>query len=110
MFADLGYFSTVFFLLFGHVLADFALQGNFLAQAKNRNTEVGKAIWPYALFAHAMIHAGFVALVTGSVACGIGELIIHAWIDYRKCDNRLSFQNDQRLHILCKLVWALVVI
>lgn len=109
MCADLGFFGVLFFLLFGHALADFALQGDFLAQAKNRHTDVGKTIWPWALFAHSMIHAGFVALVTGNIWVGFAELLIHAYVDYRKCGNKLSFKEDQQLHILCKVIWALVV-
>jgi hypothetical protein len=55
--------------LVGHAVADYPLQGDFLA-------------WTQALAAHALIHAGAVALATGSAALGVPEFACHAAIDY----------------------------
>jgi hypothetical protein len=96
----------LFFLIVGHALADYPLQGDFLAQAKNRNTPVGKIFWPHALGAHAMIHAGFVTLITGSVLLGIAEAVVHAVTDWLKCENKISLNTDQAVHIACKVIWA----
>ena len=33
------------------------------------------------------------------------EAVAHAAIDYAKCAGRISFGEDQVLHIACKVVW-----
>lgn len=104
-------FVILFFLLiFAHALADYPLQGDFLAQAKNRNTAVGKVFWPHALFAHSVIHGGFVLVLTGSIGMAIAESVIHGITDWLKCDNKISLNQDQVIHITCKLLWALLTV
>lgn len=98
--------TLFFYLIFGHALADYPLQGDFLASAKNHTAPVSGVAWEHALFFHALIHAGIVAMFTGSVAVAVAELIAHMVIDYQKCAGRLTFQQDQYLHIFCKFVWA----
>lgn len=97
----------IFFLLIaGHYLADFALQNDFLAQAKNRNTAIGKVFWPHALTAHSAIHGLIVGLITGSLLLSIAEAIAHAMIDFSKCENRIGIHADQALHIGCKVLYV----
>ncbi|MBI1779459.1 MAG: DUF3307 domain-containing protein [Proteobacteria bacterium] len=95
----------LFLLLAGHALADFPLQGEFLSQAKNRHTTIGKTYWPHALAAHSMIHGGLVALITGSVALGIAEAVAHGITDWLKCEGTLNLHQDQAIHIACKFAW-----
>lgn len=102
----MSYFEILFFLMVGHALADYPLQGDFLSNAKNRNTPIGKIFWPHALTAHSLIHGGFVAILTGSVALGLAETIIHGITDWLKCENIISLNTDQIVHIACKFVWA----
>lgn len=104
------YFTMVFWLMVGHSLADYPLQGDFLAQAKNRHTPVGAMFWPHAIFAHSMIHGGFVALITGSVWLGVAEVVIHGITDLLKCDNWIGLRMDQTIHVICKLIWALIAL
>jgi hypothetical protein len=52
-------------LLTAHALADYPLQGDFLSKAKNRMAPIPGVPWRQALGAHAFIHAGAVALITG---------------------------------------------
>jgi hypothetical protein len=99
----------LFWLLVVHALADFPLQGDFLSKAKNHTTDLGREWWPIALPAHALIHAGAVALVTHSVAFGMIEFFAHGVIDFLKCDNHLSLRIDQVLHVGCKVVYAAAV-
>jgi hypothetical protein len=96
----------LFWLLVAHAVADYPLQGDFLAKAKNHKTPIPGVPWAIALMAHSMIHAGAVALVTGSVDFGMSELCAHCIIDYRKCDGRTSFTTDQALHLACKVVFV----
>lgn len=98
---------TLFFLLvFAHALADYPLQGDFLAKAKNRTNPIPGVPWYQALGAHAIIHGGFVGILTGSIWLGLAEAIAHAVIDDLKCRGRLSFNQDQVLHIFCKALWV----
>lgn len=99
----------LFLLIAAHALADYPLQGDFLAQAKDRNTAIGKVFWPHALFAHTVIHGGFVLIITGSVLLASLETIIHAITDWLKCEKKISLNTDQAIHIACKVVWALLV-
>ena len=97
--------ETLFLLIAGHALADYPLQGDFLAKAKNRTMPIpGVPFWQ-ALGAHALIHGGVVALVTGIWWLGLAEAVMHAWIDDAKCRGALTFNQDQGLHIVCKLAW-----
>lgn len=99
-----------FLLLAGHAVADYPLQGDFLATAKDRYSALGQIFWPHALTCHALIHGGMVALLTGSVSLGIAETVAHWFIDLLKCENRIGLNTDQALHVICKLVWLAVVV
>lgn len=95
-----------FMLIAGHYLADFALQSDFLAQAKNRNTQVGKVFWPHALMAHSSIHGLVVGLITGSLLLAVAETVTHWLIDFYKCEEKISLRLDQALHIACKVIYV----
>jgi hypothetical protein len=102
-------------LLFAHCLADYPLQGDFLARAKNHKAPIAGVPWPIALAAHAIIHAGFVAIITGSVVLGALEYVAHNIIDFAKSEGWLgpaerSFVIDQLLHIVCKALWVTLLL
>ncbi|BCX49536.1 hypothetical protein HAHE_34440 [Haloferula helveola] len=116
--ASSGFVVAFFALLIGHAVADFALQGEFLAVAKNRHAELSKffgespapkGIWIYALGAHSLIHAGAVWLITGSVALGLLEFVLHWVIDFAKCEGWTGFKTDQFLHVACKIAYAVMI-
>lgn len=92
-----------------HCLADYPLQGDFLSTAKNHKKPVPGVPWYQALGAHAAIQAGGVWLVTGSLFCAGLELAAHALVDYLKCDGRISFNQDQAAHILCKAIYCAII-
>ncbi len=100
------FLTTLFLLCFGHSLADYPLQGQFLADGKNRHTAVGKLFWPYYLSSHATIHAGFVLIITGSLYLALAEFIVHGTTDWMKCEGRIGMLIDQIVHYVCKIVWA----
>jgi hypothetical protein len=101
-------FTTLLaFLVFAHFLADFPLQGDFLASAK-RGTVTGVPWW-LGMLAHAWIQAGFVLLLTRSIACFCGELLMHFAIDTSKTRGQLGWVPDQALHVGCKVLWALII-
>lgn len=105
-----GALSLVLLLLFGHALADFPLQGDYLARAKNRTNPLPGTPWWIALGAHALIHAGAVLLVTGSPWLALAELVAHAVIDDAKCAGHIGYVTDQAMHVACKLAWTGAVI
>jgi len=107
--------DTLFFLLVGHAVADFALQSDAMAKGKNRNRKIDltkippeqkvMTVWPYWLTSHALIHGGVVALITGIWWLGLLEAGIHWCIDFAKCENWTGIHTDQGLHIACKFLW-----
>lgn len=97
-------------LLWGHLIADYPLQGDFLAKGKDPDGPLkGFFPWTHALGAHAGIHAGFVLLFTGSLHCACIEFIAHAFIDYGKCKKYIGLNTDQALHVACKVLYLFVV-
>lgn len=104
--------AVLFMLLVGHAIADYPLQGDFLARGKNSANPLPGIPWYQCLAAHALIHAGSVYLITGSMACALMELAAHIVIDDLKCTGKFgsghrAFNIDQALHFLCKLAWCL---
>lgn len=92
-------------LIAGHFLGDYPLQGEFLAAAKNRAHPVPGVPWYHALAAHAAIHGAIVAFATGIWWLFFAEALIHFITDDAKCNKRLSFDQDQAIHIACKIGW-----
>lgn len=91
-------------LIFWHALADYPLQGDFLAKAKAKAFEP-LVPWYQAMAAHCVIHAGGVLLITGSVVLAIAEFVLHFLIDRAKVAGKLTFNQDQALHLACKVVY-----
>lgn len=96
-------------LLFWHALADFPLQGDFIARAKNANTAIPGISWQYVLGTHAFIHAVGVVFITNSWILGAIEFILHTVIDLTKNKNVLNFVEDQACHIACKMLYIAVL-
>lgn len=104
----------LFWMLVFHALADYPLQGDYLAKFKNpwlHPDERAKMPpgtvppWWIAMSAHCLIHAGGVALATGDVGLGLVEFLMHFWTDYGKCAKFIGFKADQLLHVGFKLFY-----
>ena len=107
-----GHFlPTLAWLLIGHALCDYPLQGDFIGKFKSPRvpSPVKETIWPYLLTAHSLIHAGAVWLITGSPFAGIEEFVTHWQIDLGKSLGYFGFHTDQVLHVACKVLWALAL-
>jgi hypothetical protein len=108
--------ELVFLFLVGHAVCDFVLQSEQMGAAKSRRRSLRTEHrpefppWYFWLSAHSLTHGGAVYLVTGSWYLGAVESIAHAVIDHVKCEERISIQQDQALHIACKLVYVLLLI
>ena len=92
-----------------HALVDFPLQGDYIAKQKSRRHADNQSVWIVALTAHCVIHGGGVWLVSGSLAFGFTEMILHALIDLGKGEEKFGIVTDQLLHVACKLAYALVL-
>lgn len=92
-----------------HALADFPLQGDYIAKQKTRRQADNRSVWLVALSAHCVIHAGGVWLISGSLALGMVELVLHGLIDLGKGEEKFGLVTDQLLHLACKLAYALLL-
>jgi hypothetical protein len=95
-------------LIVGHAIADYPLQGDFLARAKNRTAPIPGFPWWQALTAHAVIHGGFVGVLTGIWWLGVAEAVVHFITDDAKCRGKIGLNTDQAVHVACKLAWVAV--
>lgn len=98
----------LFRLAAAHALADYPLQGDFLSKAKNRTAPLQGVPWYQAMGAHAIIHGAAVTHFTGRLSLGVAETVIHAITDDAKCRGRLTFNQDQAIHLGCKVLWAFI--
>ena len=87
-------------LLCFHFLMDYPLQGDFIAKFKARVVD-GKpnVFWYHCLTAHSFIHTLPVLLITSSVLLSSIMLVSHWLIDLLKCENKISLNVDQFLHL-----------
>jgi len=97
-------------LVAGHALADYPLQGDFLSTAKNRTTPIPGVPWWQALGAHVAIHGAFVAFITGIWWLFFAEAAIHWFTDDAKCRGKITFNQDQAIHLACKGAWLVLAI
>lgn len=98
--------KILFLLLSAHALCDYALQGDFMAKAKNRFASIPGVPWYQAMTAHCLIHAAAVYLITGSLWFAAAEFNFHFVIDDSKCAGRFGYNTDQALHVICKILWV----
>ena len=104
----------LFWLVIGHFVMDFPLQGSAVAAQKSplpglRNEALAKAVpWPYWMTAHALMHGGTVMLITGSLLLGVLETTLHWATDLAKCCRKIGIHADQAIHIGCKIAWFVV--
>lgn len=92
-------------LIGAHCYFDYAGQGDFMAKAKNESAPINGVPWHSVMWAHCSIHGAVVALITGIWWLGVLEYCSHVWADRAKCQGRISFSQDQLIHVLCKFAW-----
>jgi hypothetical protein len=101
--------TILVYLLLAHLLCDYALQGDFMAKAKNRYAPIPGVPAVTVLLSHAAIHAAAVYLITGSAVYAAFEFGAHAAIDDWKCSGGITFNADQLLHVLCKVGYVIAI-
>lgn len=86
-------------LLIAHAVTDYALQGAWMAEQKQA---AFSGNWAIILLAHSIVNGGGVYVVTGSVALGVVETLLHFIIDLVG----LGMYCDQAVHLVTKVVYA----
>jgi hypothetical protein len=108
--------QLLFALLIAHVLGDYPLQTDFMVRGKNRQITQPcpdlptRGLWLYCLSAHAIIHAGGVWAVTGSATFGAVEFVTHWLVDWLKIERKIGFHADQALHLVCKVIYVVILV
>lgn len=104
--------SQLIYLISGHFLCDYPLQGDFIGKFKNRNVNDKMnppfIPWWHLMIAHSFIHAGMVLLITERIEYALIELIAHFIIDVLKCEGYTDINVDQFLHITFKFGYAFI--
>lgn len=96
---------TLCALVMAHFLCDYPLQGDFVSKFKARFVdEKYNPMWGWILSAHAGIHALPVLLLTNSLWLVALMFFSHFFIDFLKCEKKISFNQDQTFHLLIILV------
>jgi hypothetical protein len=101
--------ETIFLLIGAHFLADFSLQTEYMSKFKNPGTRNSDHPWWIIMAAHCSVHALFVGVITGSLILGLIEFILHFTYDYLKCKERLSYLEDQSLHVFTKILFGISI-
>ena len=106
--AQYGWLGILFALFIGHAIADYPLQHEFMAQAKQpkywKEVKSSKGFeWVFVLAFHCFIHGGAVWLLTESLLLGLIETVLHFLIDVARNQERICFISDQLLHLGCKV-------
>jgi hypothetical protein len=104
-----GPLALFFAFAIAHALADFPLQGDYLARVKQRRNASTTFEWFAALTAHSLIHAGAMWIVSGSILVGVIELLLHWVIDFGKGEGKYGYATDQALHLSCKVVYTVAM-
>lgn len=113
----------LFAFIIGHALADYPLQGKFLAIRKNRHIksvdyggDPPKSLWVYCLTAHSLVHAGVIWLImegfnlANAPMFALIEFGLHWALDFAKCERWTNFHVDQALHVICKVGYVLAIL
>ena len=114
------FIHAIFLLFVAHVLSDYLFTSNFIyRQIVNVNTPKKDlvSIMRRAEEAHALI-AGFAVYlvclrfnIPHPFIIGLSETVLHIFIDHKLHDSKknYSFESDQVLHYVCKLLFALYI-
>lgn len=95
-----------FLLVAFHFVCDYSLQNDFMAVGKNpANKETNGVPWYWIMASHSFVHGAAVAILTQSVLLGLAETVIHFIIDVGKCKKLINADQDQCLHVACKILW-----
>jgi Protein of unknown function (DUF3307) len=111
----------LFYLIAGHFFADYPLQSDAIAACKCRKSihPAAKGVpWFYWLTAHCIVHGAVVGMILRwygvpehlATGLAVAEFVVHWVIDLAKCEKWFGIHVDQGLHVLCKLLWWILLV
>ena len=105
--------QALWWLAVGHVVSDFVLQPEFMANAKHpASTYLRSKYGPWWLWmgGHGIMNGAVTALILGAWWVGPIEAAHHALTDWAKCKGHIGFWQDQVSHGLMKglLLWLVL--
>jgi hypothetical protein len=106
---DLSPLEMLWWLIVGHFVADYTFQSDFVAKFKSRTNSLTAVPWYYVLTSHVLTHSAMVGVLTGSAWISVAEAVVHFGLDFAKCEGRTNIHVDQAGHILCKVLWVVVL-
>ncbi|OQY29157.1 MAG: hypothetical protein B6244_04790 [Candidatus Cloacimonetes bacterium 4572_55] len=109
--------ELLFKLIIGHFVSDYTLQSGDMARGKSRHyqpsfaksAKLPSTMWVYWLTSHAMTNAGIVWLITDNMLVAFLELVLHWIIDFLKTEGRTNLHADQMLHLICKILYVVLI-
>lgn len=104
-----GPLALFFAFAIAHALADFPLQGDYLATMKRRDQSKNLSGWFIPLTAHSLVQAGGVWIVSGIPMIAALELCLHWIIDLAKGEGKIGYAMDQVLHLVCKAGYVILM-
>ena len=111
------FFESLFLLVCLHFLADFPLQGEYMAREKSpkgrplgrmENAEAPNQEWWLIMAGHCAIHSLMAYLVTYSLWLAVFMFVTHYMIDCRRCYQQITFLMDQMAHFVIILIIATI--
>lgn len=103
------FWTTFIYMLAGHYLADYPLQGDFVAREKNKKRAQLNAS-TYILSLHCFIHAFIAYVITESWLVFSIMFFSHYLIDLAKNNEVIDFMTDQILHIVVIVILSGLVV
>ena len=109
----MGVLEAIWWLAVGHVVSDFVLQPEFMANAKHPDSECQRekyGPWWLWMGGHGIMNGAVTALILGVWWVGPIEAAHHALTDWAKCKGHVGFWEDQVSHALMKglLLWIVI--
>lgn len=96
-------------LVIGHFVGDYVLQSDVMAIHKSRHKPHPAVPWYHWLTTHAGVHGAIVWAITGIVWLAVAEIVLHWMIDLAKCEQKTTLNQDQIMHIGCKVGYLGVI-
>ena len=92
-----------------HALADYPLQGDYIAKQKSRANADSTSVLDYRAHRPQRDPCGRCLAGFRVLAYAVAELILHAVIDVGKGEGKFGLVTDQLLHLACKVLFVILL-
>lgn len=91
-----------------HFTTDFTFQTERQAIHKSRLYPHEAVSWQWWLISHSFTQGFFILVATGSIVLALLNSFFHMFVDNGKCEEIISLEEDQLLHLVTNLGIAIV--